>query len=161
MTHPRTEGDGMFKRILLATDGSGNARRATRVAIELARRNGSELIVVHAIPQPVMPASAPLATSGTAFGPFLEEYYERSRQAARDLIREAVNLAHEQGVEARGETLDAPEAIVEQLVDAAKNEKVDLVVAGTRGLTGFRKLLLGSVSGGLVSHAHCAVLIVR
>lgn len=151
----------MFKRILLATDGSGNARRATRVAVELARRNGSELIVVHAIPPAVMPMSAPLPPTAGTFGAFMDEYYKRSKEEARKLTREVVDLARERGVDGRGEILDAPESVVKQLIDFAKNEKADLIVAGTRGLSGFRKLLLGSVSGGLVSHAPCAVLIVR
>lgn len=151
----------MFKRIILATDGSGNARRATRVAVELARQTGSELAVVYAIPPAIMPMTAPLPPTAGAFGPFGGEYYERSREEARKLTREVVDLAEGRGVEARGEILEASESVVEQLVDFAKNERADLIVAGTRGLSGFRRLLLGSVSGGLVSHAPCAVLIVR
>jgi len=151
----------MFKRILLATDGSGNARRATRVAIELASRNGSELMVVHAIPPVVMLTSAPLPPTAGTLGAFMDEYYKRSREEARKLTHEAVDQSEEMGVDARGEILDAPEPVVKQIVDFAKNEKVDLIVAGTRGLSGFRKLVLGSVSAGLVSHAPCAVLVVR
>lgn len=151
----------MFKRIVLATDGSGNAGRAARVAIELARRNGSELVVVHAIAPAVTPMPAPLPPTAGTFGAFMDAYDKRSREEAGKLIREVVDLAREQGLHVRGEILDAPESVVEQLVDFAKNERADLIVAGTRGLSGFRKLLLGSVSGGLVSHAPCAVLIVR
>ena len=99
--------------------------------------------------------------STATIGPFLEEYYKHSREGARRITGEAVNLAKEKRVNARGEILDAPESVVEQLVDFAKNEKADLIVVGTRGLSGLRKLLLGSVSNGLVSHTHCAVLIVR
>ncbi len=161
LTLPLIEGDKMFKRILLATDGSGNARRATRVAIELASRNGSELMVVHAIPPVVMLTSAPLPPTAGTLGAFMDEYYKRSREEARKLTHEAVDQSEEMGVDARGEILDAPEPVVKQIVDFAKNEKVDLIVAGTRGLSGFRKLVLGSVSAGLVSHAPCAVLVVR
>ncbi len=108
-----------------------------------------------------MPMSAPLPPTAGTFGAFMDEYYKRSKEEARKLTREVVDLARERGVDGRGEILDAPESVVKQLIDFAKNEKADLIVAGTRGLSGFRKLLLGSVSGGLVSHAPCAVLIVR
>jgi len=46
-------------------------------------------------------------------------------------------------------------------VDFAAHKKADLIVTGTRGMTGFKKLILGSVSSGLVNHAHCPVLIAR
>ena len=46
-------------------------------------------------------------------------------------------------------------------MEFAASEKADLVVTGTRGMTGFRKLIMGSVSSGLVNHAHCPVLVVR
>jgi len=43
----------------------------------------------------------------------------------------------------------------------AEKEKVDLIVVGTRGRSGFKKLLLGSVASGVVNYAHCPVLIVK
>ncbi len=118
-------------------------------------------MVVHAIPPVVMLTSAPLPPTAGTLGAFMDEYYKRSREEARKLTHEAVDQSEEMGVDARGEILDAPEPVVKQIVDFAKNEKVDLIVAGTRGLSGFRKLVLGSVSAGLVSHALCAVLVVR
>jgi len=50
---------------------------------------------------------------------------------------------------------------VQGIVEFASNEKVDLIVIGTRGLSGFKRLLIGSVSSGVVAHAHCPVLVVR
>jgi len=50
---------------------------------------------------------------------------------------------------------------VQAIIECAENRKFDLIVMGTRGLSAFRKALLGSVSSGVVSHATCSVLVVR
>ena len=47
------------------------------------------------------------------------------------------------------------------LAEYAENEKMDLIVMGTRGMSGFKRLLIGSVASGVVKHAHCTVLVVR
>jgi nucleotide-binding universal stress UspA family protein len=52
-------------------------------------------------------------------------------------------------------------SVVEAINDVALNEKVDLIVTGTRGLSGFKKVVLGSVASGVVEHAHCSVLVVK
>jgi nucleotide-binding universal stress UspA family protein len=52
-------------------------------------------------------------------------------------------------------------SVVEAIVEYATEEKAQLIVMGTRGMTGFKKMLLGSVSNGVVNHAPCAVLVVR
>ena len=51
--------------------------------------------------------------------------------------------------------------MVEAIVDTASKEKSQLVVIGTRGMTGLKKVLLGSVSNGVVNHSPCPVLVVR
>jgi nucleotide-binding universal stress UspA family protein len=52
-------------------------------------------------------------------------------------------------------------SIVGEIVGFADKEKVDLIILGTRGRTGFKKLLLGSVAQGVVSHSSCPVMVVR
>jgi nucleotide-binding universal stress UspA family protein len=52
-------------------------------------------------------------------------------------------------------------SIVGEIVGFADKEKVDLIILGTRGRTGFKKLLLGSVAEGVVNHSSCPVMIVR
>ncbi len=52
-------------------------------------------------------------------------------------------------------------SIVETIVQVASAKKIDLIVIGTRGLGRFKRLLLGSVSSGVVTYAHCNVLVVR
>jgi nucleotide-binding universal stress UspA family protein len=77
------------------------------------------------------------------------------------VVDEAVRLAEMEGVKAIGVIRDNVFSVVEAIVKLAEERNTDLIVIGTRGLTGFRKLLVGSVSSGVIAHAHCSVFIVR
>ena len=59
------------------------------------------------------------------------------------------------------EVLLRSKSVIESIVSYADKNKVDLIVIGTKGLTGFKKLLLGSVARGVIDHGHCPVLLVR
>ncbi len=72
-----------------------------------------------------------------------------------------MELAHGRGVKARWEVLPSAESIVGQIVDYADREKADLIAMGSRGLGGFKRMVIGSVSSGVVTHAKCPVLVVR
>jgi nucleotide-binding universal stress UspA family protein len=147
-----------FKRLLVAVDGSDNAARAVKVAVILAEKFGAELIVCHVIPTP----SYSLAQAGIV-GPatILSDYFAAARKDAKKVVDEAVRLAEMEGVKATGVIRDNVFSVVEAIVKLAEDRNVDLIVIGTRGLTGFRRLLIGSVSSGVVSHAHCPVFLVR
>ncbi|MGC1929307.1 MAG: universal stress protein [Candidatus Nitrosopolaris sp.] len=52
-------------------------------------------------------------------------------------------------------------SVIESIIDFATTENIDLIVIGTRGRTGLKKFLIGSVANDVVRHAHCSVLLVR
>jgi len=91
----------------------------------------------------------------------LDTYYKQQEMGANHFIDEALAVARTRGVKIRGEVSRASKSIVEEIIDVAISEKIEMIVIGTRGLGGFKKLLLGSVSSGVVTHAQCNVLIVR
>jgi len=70
-------------------------------------------------------------------------------------------MAEKKGVKAKPHTSGTVGSVVQAITDYAASEKIDLIVMGTRGMGGFKKMLLGSVSSGVVTHAQCAVLVVR
>jgi nucleotide-binding universal stress UspA family protein len=149
------EGPG-FEKIMVAFDTSKDSVTAVDFGCSLAKKYGSTLIVVH-----VYSITSP-TYSGVAQTPVpdYEGIAELSKERARGILTEGIELAEAHGVKAEGELLEAS-STVQALVEFAESEKVDLIIVGTRGMTGFKKLVLGSVSNGLVSHSVCPVLVVR
>ena len=144
-----------FRTVLAAYDGSENSSRAVAVAAALASKFAAKLVVVHVYSSPVIPysmAGAPM--------PNYSELEKAAEDSAKSTLAAGVRIAKELGTEGRGELLEAS-STVQALTEFAANEKADLLVVGTRGMTGFKKLILGSVSSGLAAHAHCSVLVVR
>lgn len=147
------------KKILVSTDGSENAMRAVAAATSLAKQNGSELLIVHVVSEAVPAQYSPIGINSPAAD--YSDYFKTIEQDGMKLVNQAVHNAKGEGVNARGEVLRTISSVVESIVEVSEKEHVDLIVVGTRGLGGFKKLLLGSVSSGIISHAHCSVLVVR
>jgi len=150
------EGSLGFKTILVPVDGSDSAERAARIAMDLAKEYGAGVIVLSVVASPGFSLTGPAGAPAD-----LTEYYKLGTAEASKAAESAVKLATSMGLVAKGEVVEPVSSTVGAIVEFAEEEKVDLIVMGTRGLGGFKKLLLGSVSTGVVSHAHCPVLVVR
>ena len=145
-----------FDRIMVAFDGSGDSAKAVRVASELAAKFGSTVTVVHVFAPPIL-------VYGSIAGVPMLNYSaldDAARVDAHKTLSRGVQMAKDNGTRASGELLEA-QSTVQALVEFAANEKTNLIVVGTRGMSGFKKLVMGSVSSGLVTHAGCPVLVVR
>jgi nucleotide-binding universal stress UspA family protein len=71
-------------------------------------------------------------------------------------------MAKTEGIYAlKSETFTDVKSVIGSITDYATSIDIDLIVVGTRGRTGLKRLLMGSVANGIVQHAHCSVLLVR
>jgi nucleotide-binding universal stress UspA family protein len=149
-----------LKRILVPVDGSENASRALQVGIELARKFDATLFVLTVTPRNVTAqgvASEYLGDSGA-----VQMYYEEMDRRSERILADSTDLTRKFGLnDVRTEAVPEFDSVTKQILESAEKEKIDLIVIGTRGLSGFRKLLLGSVSSGVVTHAHCNVMVIR
>ena len=135
----------MFKRILLATDGSPVVEREVLFAAHLARLEQASIIVLHAYEPP------PRYEGYEGYEQLLEQY----RVVAQSVVDDAVNQLHNDGVDARGELRQGLAA--EVIITAASDYDVQLIVMGTRGNSNLSDIL-GSVSTQVLRHARCPVL---
>lgn len=139
-----------IRHIVVATDFAEPSERALAWGARIARLHGSRLTLVHAVspPMPVADfAAPPLAVD------------EQVREAARERLERALREGHLAGIEA--DTVLADGLPSQAILDAADETGADLVVVGTRGLTGFRHLLLGSTAERIVQGARVPVLSVH
>ena len=148
-----------IQRILVPVDGSPNSHRAVEVAVNLAADYKAEITFLSVIPAPKFSygAAAVLGTPGIG----LDKYYEYAETESENLLEGMVHLAKTRQISAKGEVVKSSESTVQSIVDQAKECKADLIVIGTRGLSSFRKMLIGSVSSGVLTYAECPVLVVR
>ncbi|MDP9290179.1 MAG: universal stress protein [Thermoproteota archaeon] len=86
---------------------------------------------------------------------------EDAKKEAQAWFDKVQKEADENNVKLRREIIVNSRSIVGAVVDYAEHEGADLIVIGSRGLSGFKKLLLGSVASGVVTYAHCPVMVVK
>ena len=118
-------------RILVPIDGSPNAKRALNAAINLSKIYGSELVVLNVIPTPSILVEAPVSLGMAPSS--LESYYEQQEMDANHFIDEAMSVVKVQGaVKTRSKVSRAAKSIVEEIIETAVHEKIDLIIIGTR-----------------------------
>lgn len=146
----------MFQKILVCSDGSEDALDAARTAAEIGVKFEGEMVLIIVFdPAPLLVAGA--LTRGAVIS--METIYRAAEEAQAAIEARTGKVLEEAGARytARYE-LGHP---VDKIVSVAEEEKADLIVMGSRGLSGIKRFLLGSVSEGVLHHAHCPTLIVR
>jgi nucleotide-binding universal stress UspA family protein len=145
-----------FQHILLVSDGSESAQKAATTAVHLAQKFATSLMVLNV----VEPLPSLIASHNDRSDPLTDLTPDIYARQLLDRVRKPVQCATDETEvscsfrQERGR----PE---ETIVRFAQEQGSDLIVMGSRGLGGFKRLLLGSVSNYVTHHAHCPVLVVR
>lgn len=150
-----------FAKILVCLDGSDSSMKAADQAIEMAKKHGAELVALN-----VVISQLGYAYSSGAFGlsvtpSAINDLLAKARQEAKKWFDDVEKKAMAQGVKVKIEMVASPTSVVPAIVDYAEKNGVDLIVTGTKGRSGFTKLLLGSVASGVVTYAGCPVMVVK
>jgi nucleotide-binding universal stress UspA family protein len=136
-----------FKRVLVATDGSKQCRTAVERAIDFAQSYGGEILVVSIVDVPA-------------------EFYAEAPQVVDDMIHKAKGYVEEVKKQAEASGIKAEGFVKEgeayqAIVDLAKERDVNIIVMGSHGRTGLKRLLMGSVAEKVIGYAPCPVLVTR
>ncbi|KYK35476.1 MAG: universal stress protein [Theionarchaea archaeon] len=142
----------MYKKILIATDGSEHSEEAVRHGLTLAKRSSASVTALY-----VVEVTHPSRSIASPTSLLLKEQIEEHRELGKEIVEKVVQKGKEMGVDVEPVVAEGHPA--NEIIEHAKDH--DLVVMGTLGRSGFSHLLVGSVAERVVRHAPIPVLVVR
>jgi nucleotide-binding universal stress UspA family protein len=149
-----------IRKILLAMDGSESSFRASRYAIGLAKAVDSEITLLHVLENIRQGGAIALLARYGSVRP-ARGFLKTSQKAARKWIRKVERDAENNGVKLSTKLVLDQSSKAEEILKQAEKSKADLIILGTRGLTKFKKIVIGSVANTVLGNAKCPVLIVK
>ena len=146
----------IFQKILVPLDGSEHSRRALETSIQLAKKLNSKLalLTVYSMSNVATPE------------PELSVVARQSVISRQNVLDSCEEILAEAEQKVRSETIDVETEVaegnaVDAIVKKSREGKFDLIIMGARGLSTLKKILVGSVSDGVIKNAPCPVLIVK
>ncbi len=139
-------------KVLIATDGSSGAEEAAWLLAHLPHRNTLEVTVLSVVPDYGVHGSVEVVE-------WLKAAMEAERKRAEEATERIARMF--EGADARIETLVRQGHVSKAILDEAKSRNTELIVLGAKGHSALERVLLGSVSDSVATHAHCSVLVVR
>lgn len=149
------------KRILVATDGSASSIRAANLAIHLCKLEKADLVILHVLPDIKQGGVIGLRAK---YGDLkmVSAFLQAKAYEANKWIEPIQKNARKDGVSSKIEILENDgTSVVGIITKYAHKNQIDLIAVGTRGLSKFKRLLVGSVTSAITSHSHCPVLLVK
>ena len=145
----------MYKRILVPTDGSDTATAGLREAIKLAKDQNAQIRLIHVVDELVM-------VSPHMYGLVMDNVVANLCAAGRSVLSSAQELVRQAGVTVDTQLVEAfGGRAAEHIVTAAQDWHADLIVCGTHGRRGLRRIVLGSDAEYIVRRSPVPILLVR
>ena len=149
-----------IRRILVAVDGSKPSMDASIQAIDIAKRYDAELIVLYVVSpdirynylEDVITPRLPRA---------LKDVMMIAMQKGERHVDKVKQRASEKNVKVKTDVVIGISSVVKEIIEYAEKNRVDMIVMGSRGLSGIKKMLLGSVADGVLRYSHCPVLVTK
>jgi nucleotide-binding universal stress UspA family protein len=152
-----------ISKILVPIDGSELSRKAADYAILLSSKLGTELFVIHVL------NDIPYEHNVGSYGLYdietpdeIKQILQEERGITKEWFDKIKASASEKNIKIiKTELVITRSSIESAIVDYAKRNRIDLIVIGTAGHSGFRKLIPGDVASGVIKHSHCPVMMIK
>jgi nucleotide-binding universal stress UspA family protein len=153
---------GTFSKILVAIDGSRQSIDAAYYAINVSNKFNAELYAIHVVKDPAY-------VEMFSFGIYDIETPFHRKSSLEHIIQKAkewFNAIKEKAIEknvrlSKAELIGTSTSVEAAIIDYAEKNDIDLIVIGTKGYSGIKKLLLGSIASAVLTYAHCPVMVIR
>ena len=146
----------MFKRILVPVDGSATSNRGVEQAIKLARSDGATLLLLHVADEHAIVQYA------EGFANVTDQVLASLRENGKKVLAKAQAAVERHGINCKTVLVEnLTSRVADIIVAQAKKQRADMVVMGTHGRRGIRRLVLGSDAEGVVRESPVPVLLVR
>ncbi len=148
-----------ISNILVAIDGSEYSFRAAEYALDLAKFFRAQLF---ALTVTYVPKSDHISQKDVLRKSLIEDNIDSN--AVKDVenwFESFTQHAKENDIQLKTELINSIRPVDYVIIEYAEEQKVDLIVVGTRGRTGFKKLFLGSIASSVVTYAHCPVMVIK
>lgn len=151
--------NNVIKKMLVAVDGSKAAAKALNFALNLAEKCDAKVHIVSVVPpvDSLIPRFTPMAPPSTFYTSIIDEREKR----LKNMLSKALKEAREKKTKLKISTRLLKGRPADRIVQIANEEGFDIIVLGSRGLSGVEELVLGSVSDRVADNATCSVLIVK
>jgi nucleotide-binding universal stress UspA family protein len=149
-----------FKKVLVAVDGSKSSIDAAQAAVFVAEKYSALLIALNIISSEVRFEYNEYSIAAGVSGSFHADVKD-ALEKGQSLVDEVKKMASHRSINVQTDVIVAIRSIVDEIVGYAVRENIDLIVVGTRGMSGINKLLLGSTASGILRHSYCPVLIIK
>ncbi|HKU83407.1 MAG TPA: universal stress protein [Candidatus Nitrosocosmicus sp.] len=153
--------DNIFSKILIPIDGSTNSMKAIDYAVDLADKYKSELLALHVLYSQSGFAFHKETVAGAITSSSLNDLNLDAKQEAEKWFKEINEKAEKRKVQIKTEVVFTVISIVEGILTYAEKENINLIIIGSKGKSGWKKLIVGSVASGISTYAHCPILIVK
>ena len=143
-----------MKKILIPVVKSEYNNKIISFAIVLARGSGASITAIHVLDK------STLGGIVDVFGLRVGEYEKAMRKHSEELLTEVQQIIEKEGIKTSVKII-GNKSISQGIIDYAKESEADVIVIGTKGLTGIEKFVMGGVASSVINNAHCPVVAIR
>ena len=153
--------DQLFSKILVPIDGSEPSFHAAHLASSIANKFNSEIIVLFVVVSPSKSEYANL--TGLVTPKQIDMIIENAKKESKKWFNRIEDIVKEKNpnIKISTKVILTGVAVYGEIIHYAQEENIDLIVIGTRGRSGIKRLLLGSTASGVVTYANCPVLVTK
>ena len=148
-----------FSKIVVGIDGSEESMKAAEYAISIAKLYNAELNAITVLTSDI---GYIYSSPGVESPPLtVKEIILLAGDEAKKWFDEIKEKANKKGIQLKTESIVAKKSLLNTILEYVEEHNINLIVVGTRGRSGIKKMLLGSVASGLITYASCPVLVIK